>query len=85
MKIEKKLEAKRWDICLNLSIFAMVVVDTWLVYSQCTGDMETKEADFYLQLAEELIDNEFAQVGARGQEDAKSIDADSPLFCQQTG
>jgi hypothetical protein len=42
-----------------LTIFGMiVVVDTWLAYSQCTGTKENQK-DFYTSLSEELIDNTF--------------------------
>ena len=40
----------------NLTIFSMIVVDTWLVYSQVTGSTEL-QSEFYVCLAEELIDN----------------------------
>ena len=41
---------------VNLTIFSMIVVDTWLVYSQATGSTEL-QSEFYVRLAEELIDN----------------------------
>ena len=33
-RIEKKIETKDWSVRVNLSIFAMIAVDTWLVYKQ---------------------------------------------------
>ena len=56
LKTEKKLETKKWDMRVNLTIFSMIVVDTWLVYSQATGSTEL-QSEFYVRLAEELIDN----------------------------
>ena len=41
---------------VNLTIFLMIVVDSWLVYSQATGSTEL-QSEFYVHLAEELIDN----------------------------
>ena len=41
---------------VNLTIFSMIVVDIWLVYSQATGSTEL-QSEFYVRLAEELIDN----------------------------
>ena len=41
---------------VNLTIFSMIAVDTWLVYSQATGSTEL-QSEFYVCLAEELIDN----------------------------
>ena len=56
LKTEKKLEMKKWDMRVNLTIFSMIVVETWLVYSQVTGSTEL-QSEFYVRLAEELIDN----------------------------
>ena len=56
LKTKKKLETKKWDMRVNLTIFSMIVVDTWLVYSQATGSTEL-QSEFYVRLAEELIDN----------------------------
>ena len=56
LKTEKKLETKKWDMRVNLTIFSKIVVDTWLVYSQATGSTEL-QSEFYVCLAEELIDN----------------------------
>jgi hypothetical protein len=44
--LELKLGTHSWGMRVNLSIFSMIVVDTWLVYSQCTGTHE-KQEDFY--------------------------------------
>ena len=44
---------------VNLTIFLMIVVDTWLVYSQATGSTEL-QSESYVCLAEELIDNNIA-------------------------
>ena len=46
---------------VDLTIFSMIVVDTWLVYSQATGSTEL-QSEFYVHLAEELIDN---NIGSR--------------------
>ena len=56
LKTKKKLETKKWDMRVNLTIFSMIVVDTWLVYSQATGSTEL-QSEFYVRLAEEFIDN----------------------------
>ena len=56
LKTKKKLETKKWDMRVNLIIFSMIVVDTWLVYSQATGSTEL-QSEFYVRLAEEFIDN----------------------------
>ena len=56
LKTNKKLETTKWDMRVNLTIFSMSVVDTWLVYSQATGSTEL-QSGFFVRLAEELIDN----------------------------
>lgn len=66
--IERKVGTLDWSMRVNLSIFGMLVVDTWLAYSQCTGrnggtGKDKKQKDFYTYLAEELVDNQYDIVG----------------------
>ena len=56
MDLEKKLGTQEWDMRTNLGIFGMFVVDAFLCYKNSTETDELHE-DFYLSLAEELIDN----------------------------
>ena len=58
LKLETKLKTHEWDRRVNMSIFGMCIVDTWLAWSQCTGSKET-QSDFYINLAEEMIDNNY--------------------------
>jgi Transposase IS4 len=44
--LEGKLETHDWAIRVNMTIFAMTVVDTWLAYSQCT-ETQKSQKDFY--------------------------------------
>ena len=46
LRLEAKLETHDWSWRVNMTILGIIVVDTWLVYSQCT---ETKmcQKDFY--------------------------------------
>ena len=82
LKTEKKLETKKWDMRVNLTIFSMIVVDTWLVYSQATGSTEL-QSEFYVRLAEELIDN---NINSRPQhqrnsgEDGSDSNDESPVM-----
>ncbi len=60
LRIEKKIETRDWSVRINLSIFAMIVVDTWLVYNAFKNtphETECSQKDFYSVLAEVLIDN----------------------------
>ena len=71
LRIEKKVETKDWSMRVNLSIFSMIVVDTWLVYNafknvpEITRQKEISQKDFYTLLAEELIDNTYGSGSAR--------------------
>ncbi|KAI2490544.1 Transposase IS4 [Fragilaria crotonensis] len=69
LRIEKKIETKDWSMRVNLSIFSMIVVDTWLVYStfkSTPAGVGYNQKEFYAALAEELIDNSY---GNRGRAD----------------
>jgi hypothetical protein len=58
LTLEKKFRVHNWDMRVNMTILGMIIVDTWLVYRGCTETVE-KQKDFYLSLAEELIDNTY--------------------------
>ena len=58
LDLEKKLGTQEWDMRANLGIFGMCVVDAWLCYKNTLETSELQE-DFYLSLAEELIDNNY--------------------------
>ena len=82
LKTEKKLETKKWDMRVNLTIFSMIVVDTWLVYSQATGSTEL-QSEFYVCLAEELIDNNIdsrPQHWRNSGEDGSDSNDESPVM-----
>ena len=82
LKTEKKLETKKWDMRVNLTIFSMIVVDTWLVYSQATGSTEL-QSEFYVRLAEELIDNNIDSRPQRWRnsgEDGSDSNDESPVM-----
>jgi hypothetical protein len=56
-----------WSKQVNLSIFLMIVVDTWKVYSQFSYNPQKQstetQKEFYGWLVAELIDNQVNQVG----------------------
>jgi hypothetical protein len=62
LNIEKKVKTHDWSKRVNLTVFAMCVVDAWLLYSKATKSSE-KQKDFYMFLADELIDNNYDGVG----------------------
>ena len=82
LKSENKLEMKKWDMRVNLTIFSMMVVDTWLVYSQAMGSTEL-QSEFYVRLAEELIDNNVDSQPQRQRnsgEDGSDSNDESPVM-----
>ena len=67
---------------VNLTIFLMIVVDTWLAYSQATGSTEL-QSEFYVHLAEELIDNNIDSRPQRRRnsgEDGSDSNDESPVM-----
>ena len=67
---------------VKLIIFLMIVVDTWLVYSQATGSTEL-QSEFYVCLAEELIDNNIdrrPQHQRNSGEDGSDSNDESPVM-----
>ena len=66
--LEVEVQTKNWSVRVNVSIFAMCVVDCWKVWKlmslRVTSDdcIETQK-QFYSRLATELIDNNFDRIG----------------------
>ena len=58
--IEKKFGTKDWEMQTNMYLAAICIVDTCLEYKLSTVTEETQD-DFYLALAEEMIDNTYDQ------------------------
>jgi Transposase IS4 len=53
---EKKIRVWSWDKQVNISIFSMIVVDSFLLHQECTGG-KLKQIDYYWALLSALIDN----------------------------
>ncbi len=93
--IERKLVTNDWSMRVNLSIFAMIVVDTWRVYSGLTFDEELPnnnsetQKEFYGRLAAELIDNHYDSIGGGNRRNNNNDDVDeffdSPAVDRNTG
>jgi hypothetical protein len=84
--LESKLETHDWAFRVNMTIFAMTVVDTWLAYSQCS---ETQHRDsqknFYAVLAKELIENTYDSVNVRGRRNPGQPGMSPTLFERASG
>lgn len=76
LNIEKKVQTKCWHVRVNLSIFAMGVVDSFRLYDLAT-DSKLTQKDFYCQLAEALIDNPYQESAARSVRSRESVDSES--------
>ena len=61
LRLERNVETNNWSKQVNQSILGMIVVDKFLCYNQLVDESE-KEGDFYLRLAEELIDNKYDSI-----------------------
>ena len=60
LKIETKYGTNDWDKRVNLSIFSIIVVDSWYTKYGILGDENDElENKFYEGLAAEMIDNKF--------------------------
>jgi hypothetical protein len=56
--IEKSFQVKEWSFRVNSSLLAMIVVDTWLLYSGSRGERRSmSQGEFYESLAVALIEN----------------------------
>ena len=90
LRLEAKLETHVWSWCVNMTILGIIVVDTWLVYSQCT-ETQMCQKDFYTQLAEDLIENTYDMVhyGVRrngaGEHQEGQLRSSPTLFERQSG
>ena len=74
LKLETKMQTHDWSKRVNMSLLGINIVDTWLAYSQATGTKCTQN-EFYMDLAEELIDNNYDRVrgtASRGQQQSYS-------------
>lgn len=83
--LENKLPTQEWSRRVNMTLFGMLVVDSWLLFTQCTESAETQK-EFYTLLAEELIDNTYDNDGllARRQRPVRGAEG-SPTLAHGTG
>lgn len=75
LNLEKKLQTKDWSRRVNMSIFGIIVVDSWLMYNGCIGGHAMTQKEFYKTLATELIDNDFG-VGVRSRRSSADSSSD---------
>ena len=73
LKLEKNLRTKEWSLRVNMTILGMIIVDSWILMdgihpksSQYTHMEPVSQRKFYLDLAEQMIDNSFDVIGRYG-------------------
>lgn len=59
LDIEKKYRVIDWDKRVNFTILSMILVDAWLAYKACRQQQSDNPAEFFVELAEDLIFNGF--------------------------
>jgi hypothetical protein len=67
-----------------MSLFLMIMVDTYLVYSQSTAS-EGTPTDFYHELAEDLIDDNFDGAAAGGRSSRENTTLSSTRGAPRSG
>lgn len=65
LELERKVKTHMWDRRVNLSIFAMVVCDAYLLAAGCQGVKVGEPRFFFELLAEQLIDNTYEERALR--------------------
>ena len=78
LKLETKLKTTDWSKRVNMTLLGITIVDTWLAWSQATGSKCT-QSEFYNDLAEELIDNNYDRVGGTGSRQQPTGSENSPM------
>jgi hypothetical protein len=92
LQLERKYKTNDWSMRVNLSIFGMIVVDCWKVYSKLTFDINDEgeqdntetQKQFYGRLAAELIDNNEG-MAMRPTRRRQTDDNQSPVIDRDTG
>ena len=84
LKMETKLKTHDWAKRVNISLFGMMVVDCWLAFNGCTAAEETQK-EFYMLLAEELIDNTYDNSNVARRERRVHQTHSSPTLAAATG
>jgi hypothetical protein len=74
LDLEKKLKTHHWERRVNMSIFGMIIVDSWMLYKGCTGGTRLQQSAYYKALIDDLIDCPLKSMP----ETRQSLDATAP-------
>ena len=83
LMLETKLKTLNWNVRLNLTLFGMCVVDSFLLMQGTQGVDCMEQRTFYEMLAEQLIDNTYDVVGLRPRK--RRVDDDGTTSTSTTG
>jgi Transposase IS4 len=83
LQLEKKIKTMFWHRRVNLSLFSMCVVDSFLLMQSCRGVSCSSEfataKDYFMKLAEMLIDNAFEERNLRRRRERVDVAASHRL------
>ena len=68
LQLEKKIKTLLWDRRVNMSIFLMCVVDSYLLMTGCRGTTNngfSTSKEFFMMLSEQLIENKYDESALR--------------------
>jgi hypothetical protein len=87
LNLEKKIKVKQWDQRVNMSIFGMIVVDSWLLYKGCTGGKKLHQIGYYKALMDALIDSPLKNTTTTRQQQQRfsASDASVASWATKTG
>jgi Transposase IS4 len=81
LQLERKLQTNNWDKRVNTTLFAMIVVDAFLLCKGCTGSIALQNPSYYIeQLAEELIDNDYDKMCTRNKKRSREVEPPAPAI-----
>jgi hypothetical protein len=75
LDLEKKIQTKSWHKRVNLSIFGMIVVDSYLLHQECTGGRYSQHWHYQL-LIKDLLENGLQKMWRQGPDWLKSKEID---------
>jgi hypothetical protein len=93
LQLDRKYETNDWSMRVNLTIFGMIIVDCWKIYSKLTFDIDDEgkrinnetQKQFYGRLAAELIDNQEGMAVGSATRVRQSEENLSPAIEKETG
>jgi hypothetical protein len=73
LALERKLHTNNWHRRVNMSIFGIICVDSFLLQQGCQGNVYKTGAAYFARLAKELIENTYKMRALRKKKDRASF------------